>query len=138
MKVPGRFIVLVVSFTLISFLIIACNKQASEKNKKAVNEAYTDLQTEKQDFEKEMDKKVVTLNRELGEMKSKAGTATGKTKVELQAQVDELEKNLNVAQDKLKNVKNASAQNWKEMKSDVETAFDDLGKSFAQAMERFK
>lgn len=52
-------------------------------------------------------------------------------KEEWQNQVDELDKQLTVAQDKLKEVKNATAENWKEVKSGVEVAFDDLGKSFA-------
>ncbi len=52
--------------------------------------------------------------------------------------MDELDKQLTVAQDKLKEVKNATAENWKEVKSDVEVTFDDLGKSFALASERFK
>lgn len=138
MKARRGFIVQAVSLALVSFLFIACSERASEENIKAANGAYADLQKEKQEFENTMETKVANLNRELAVLKGKAEKATGKAKEEWQDQVDQLDKDLTVAQDKLKEVKNATAENWKEVKADVEVTFDDLGKSFTLAAERFK
>ncbi|MCL4704270.1 hypothetical protein KJ068_03865 [bacterium] len=138
MKVKKWFIVNAVSLAVASFLVLACTEQASEETRKAANGTYADLQKEKQEFESAMETKVADLNRELAVLKGKAEMATGEAKEEWQKQVDELDKHLTVAQNKLKEVKNASADNWKEVKADVETTFDDLGKSFALTAERFK
>lgn len=138
MKAHRWFIVQAVSLALVSFLFLACSERASDENKTDVNEAMADLQKEKQAFENEMEKKVAELNRQLGEMKGKTENATGKAREELQNQVSALEKDLNTAQDKLKDVKDATAENWKELKSGVEVAFDDLGRSFERASELFK
>lgn len=138
MKAHRWFIVQALSLALVSFLFLACSERAAEENKKAANGTYADLQKEKQEFEYAMETKVANLNRELAVLKGKAEKATGKAKAEWQEQVVELDKDLTTAQDKLKEVKNATAENWKEVKSGVETAFDDLGKSFALAAERFK
>ncbi len=138
MKARKWLFVNAVSLVLVSFFFLACTKRASEENSKAANGAYAELQKEKQEFESTMETKVADLNLELAVLKGKAENATGTAKEEWQAQVAELEKHLTAAQDQLKEVKNATAENWKEVKSGVEVAFDDLGKSFALATERFK
>lgn len=138
MKTRGWFISSAVSLALVTFLFLACTKQAAEDKSKAADGTYVDLQNEKREFENAMETKVANLNRELAALKGKAEKATGKAKEEWQEQVDKLDKDLTVAQDKLKEVKNATAENWKEVKADLEVTFDDLGKSFTLASERFK
>lgn len=138
MKARKWFMVNALSLAVASFFVIACTEQASEETRKAANGTYADLQKEKQEFERAMETKVADLNRELAVLKGKAEMATGEAKKEWQEQVDELDKHLTVAQNKLKEVKNATADNWKEVKADVETTLDDLGKSFGQAAERLK
>lgn len=138
MKARRSLTIKAVSLTLVMFFFLACSERASEETQKAANGTYADLQKEKQEFVNTMETKVADLNRELAVLKGKAENATGEAKEELQVRVDELEKQLTAAQDKLEEVKNATAENWKQVKADVEVAFDDLGKSFAQASERFK
>lgn len=138
MNTRNGFIVRAVSLALVMLFFNACSERAAEDKSKAVNGTYAGLQNEKREFENAMETKVANLNRELAVLKGKAEKATGKAKEEWQDQADKLDKDLTAAQDKLKEVKNATAENWKEVKADLEVTFDDLGKSFALAAERFK
>lgn len=74
---------------------------------------------------------------EIDKLQAKAKEASADTKLKYQKEVDTLRAKQKDAEKKLEQLGEAQGKAWKDIKSGVEAAWDDLGKAIRSAADRF-
>ena len=77
-------------------------------------------------------------NAEIDKMQAKAREADADEKIERQKQVDEMRRQRDDAEVRLKELQEASDDAWTDMKSGFDRAWTSLSTAFENAMSRFK
>jgi DNA anti-recombination protein RmuC len=110
--------------------------EAQRTNGTAVNGTHSAMQDERYEFVNEMNEKTAAINRKLGKMEGRAEVATGQAKETLEEQIDVFEKQLDNAEAQLDSARNASAENWENVKSQVRTSFNDIEQGIDDSWNR--
>jgi phage-related protein len=145
------FILLV--FFLSASLLIGCGseeKSKSEKSKKKTSledvkketkealdatAAYTREQQE--EYRKKIEAKLKEIDKEIDELKIKAGKLKEDAKVKVDQSVDDLQTKKNEVYVKLDKLKTNRGQAWEDLKSGIDAAMKELGISYEKARSRF-
>jgi len=108
------------------------SKMANTKGKiKEAAEATAEaVKTKRDEYVRDMDKKLDELNVKYEEWKTKALKAEGQAKIDLEKKLDEAKVKHAAAIKKLTELKKASADQWEKVKEGAGSAFDDLKKIF--------
>jgi hypothetical protein len=75
---------------------------------------------------------------ELSKLKAQAKQATADARLNVQDEVDTLEKKIAALGDKLSEFKDAGEDAWESLRDGMEAAWDDLSKSVSKAWSKFK
>ena len=114
------------------------SKDVKKEDKEAVETAKAYTQQQKKEYQEQIEAKIKGYDQNLDELKVKAKGVKGEAKAEFNRQMDELRKKKEEASQKLKEMQSATGKAWEDLKSGVETALEDLEKTFKQMMKRFK
>lgn len=118
----------------LSALVAGCEKQeppkvtAKEVEKKAAEAAGTAAdyaKQEKDEYVARAQKSVDEAKAEIDKLKARAKKARGGAKAKLQRQIDAMEARWKLAERKLSELKSASGEAWKDLKSGVDKAVED-------------
>ena len=91
----------------------------------------------KEAYEKKMEAQLDEWNARIDMLKAKAAKAEADSKIELQDNIDELQKKRQEAEDKLQELRNSSSDAWEDLKDGVEKAWSDFGAAVKSATSRF-
>ena len=92
---------------------------------------------EKQEFERELEEDLETIDQKMARLAERIKKAEGDAKARLQEEWDELEPQRQQARQRLEELKESSAEAWDDLKTGARSAFDDLRDSVNKASERF-
>ena len=82
--------------------------------------------------------KIDEWNAEIGKMMEKVDAAQADAKVRYQKQLDEARRQRDLAEARLKEMREAGESAWSDMKSNFDKAWDDMTKAFESAASRFR
>lgn len=119
----------VLIFGLLSLATTAQDVKNKASETADTTAAYT--REQKEAFMKEMDQKIVSLKKQISEMKSKADKSKNETVRDLEKQQKDLET-------KYTSLKNSSGRAWDKLKVGVSNAWDQLKTSVNDASEEMK
>ena len=92
---------------------------------------------EKSVYREKLEARLDQWRAEIDKLQAKAAEAGADARKEYQDQVDALRAQQEEARQKLKDLDEATGDAWKNLKSGIEKAWDDLGDSVKNATERF-
>ena len=154
MRRIALFMMLTAFFGLV-FLVACGDQKKAEKSetavtsmdvkkevKEAVETAKSYTQQQKEEYLRQIDAKIKEFDREMQELLAKAQSGATDLKEEGKAQFDqsmeELRNKKEAATKKLNEINSASGEAWKDIKSGMESAMDELSKAFDRARSHFK
>ena len=108
-----------------------------EQARNAVTTTKDYLAQQKGHWQKRYSDELSEADKQLADLKAKTAQAGQKARSELEKVLSQLEQKKESAAQKLEQFKNASADRWQELKTNAETAFADLEKSFKDTFSRF-
>ena len=108
-----------------------------EQARNAVTTTKDYLAQQKDRWQKSYSDKFSEFDKQLADLKAKSSAAGEKARSEWIKALSQLEQKKESAAQKLEQLKNASAGRWQELKTNAETAFADLEKSFKDTLSRF-
>ena len=108
-----------------------------EQARNAVTTTRDYLAQRKSRWQKSYSDKLSVFDKQLADLKAKSSRAGDKARSEWNKTLSQLEQKKELAAQKLEQFKNASADRWQELKTNAETAFADLEKSFKDTFSRF-
>jgi len=126
----------------LSVSFAACQKQepakvtpaeVKEKAAETAGAAADYAKQEKDEYVSKVQKEMDEIKADIAKLKTKAKTATAKAKAELDREIKMSEDKWKVAEQKVSELKSASADTWKNMKSGVDNAIEDLKQSWTKA-----
>lgn len=106
-------------------------KEAGE----AVDAATAKARQERDEFVVKAQKEMAELNKKMTELRHKAKKLGGEAKAKLDRQIQDLEPELKAAEQKLADLKSATAEKWAELKTGVSGAIDRLKQSMQKTRE---
>jgi len=109
------------------------SKDVKQKATEAVQTAKEYLAQQQEKYLKEAQEKLNNLDKEISDLRQQAEKQTGEVQQKLSGQADSLQKKLEAAKAKLAAMKDASGDAWKKLKSGMDSAVDELEKSYKQA-----
>ena len=133
------------------FLVMSCSKETPEELKTDVTteevkkeagealeatEAYLDQK--KIEYIKQVEIKVEEVEGKIIALENQLKKETAETKEELNKEIQRLKKKQEELQKKIDELKSSSAKAWEELKTGIDTALDDLEKSYDKALAHFK
>ncbi len=93
---------------------------------------------EREDYKKDMQEKMKSLDRKIDEMKGKAVELKEETKKEFNKGMAELREKQRAAKKEWRKVKRTAGNKWEKVKSDMDAAIQDLEKAYDKVASRFK
>jgi len=105
------------------------------RNAVTTTKDYLEQQTSR--WQKSHSDKLSAFDKQLADLKAKTAQAGDKARSEWSKALSQLEQKKESAAQKLEQFKNASADRWQELRTNTETAFADLEKSFKDTFSRF-
>jgi len=108
-----------------------------EQTRNAVSTTKDYLAQQKDRWQKRYSDQLSEFDKRLADLKAKSTQAGGKAKAEWSKALSQLEQKKESAAQKLEQFKNAGADRWQALKTNAETAFADLEKSFKDSVSRF-
>jgi len=108
-----------------------------EQARNAVTTTKDYLAQQKDRWQKRYSDKLSEFDHKLADLKAKSSQASDKAKSEWDKALSQLELKKASAAQKLEQFKRAGADRWQELKTNTETAFADLEKSFKDTFARF-
>ena len=108
-----------------------------EQARNAVATTKDYLAQQKSRWQKSYSDKLSAFDKQLADLKAKSSQAGDKARSEWSKALSQLEQKKGLAAQKLEQFKNASADRWQELRTNTETAFADLEKSFKDTLSRF-
>ena len=121
---------------------IDANEKIAEANREAdkkINEAQADADKKtaeaqanflkmREDYRHDVTEKLVDLDHKIADLEAKSRTATGKTKVELDARLKEIHSERDAFVNEYKGIELASASTWDSTKARLDKSWDELKK----------
>jgi hypothetical protein len=104
--------------------------EADKKMKDAVDATVVAAQAKRDEYARDMQKRLAELDAKYDELKVRAEKAEGDMKKDLDKKLAEAKVKRDAAAAKLDELKSASADRWEKIKDGVGNAFDDLKKAF--------
>ena len=104
--------------------------EAKEKITGAVDATVTAAQAKRDEYARDMQKRLDQMDAKYEELKDRAAKAEGDARKDLDKKLAEAKVKRDAAAAKLEEVKTASADRWEKIKGGVGDAFDDLKKAF--------
>ena len=108
-------------------------KDVKHDTAQAADRAATYAEQERDKYIRQAQKEVDELRAEIDELGVKARAARNDVKARLDADIKVLDKKWDATESKLGQVKSASTQAWKQLKSGTDNAIEDLKQSLARA-----
>ena len=108
-----------------------------EQARNAVTTTKDYLAQQKGRWQNSYSDKLSEFDKQLADLKARSSQAGDKARLEWSKALSQLESKKESAAQKLEQFKNASADRWQELKTNAETAFADLEKSFKDTLSRF-
>jgi predicted nucleic acid-binding Zn-ribbon protein len=93
---------------------------------------------QKGEYQKKIESELTDLGKRIGELKERAETAKSESLAALQVKIADLRERQKTAENKLGELKSATAQAWTEIKDGLDRAVTDLRKSYENAAGLFK
>ena len=106
-------------------------KEAGE----VIDAATAKARQERDEFVGKAQKEMAELNKKMAELRHKAKKLSGEAKARLDRQIQDLEPELKAAEQKLADLKSATAEKWAELKTGVSGAIDRLKQSMQKTRE---
>jgi TolA-binding protein len=103
---------------------------AKQKIGEAVDATIEAAKAKRDEYVREMSKRLDEMNVKYEELKGSAAKAEGQAKKDLDKKLDEAKVKRDAAVKQLDELKNAGADRWEKVKDGVGSAFDDLKKIF--------
>lgn len=107
------------------------SEEVQRKVTDAMETAADYAKQEKDEYVAKVQKEMDETRRDIERLKSKGKTASAKTKAEIDRDIRAAEAKWNVAEEKLQQVKAASAESWKNLRSGMDKAVDDVKRFFS-------
>ncbi len=94
----------------------------------------------KEDYEKEIEAKLDELGKDIDKLGDKADELGGEAETEIDQAIDkaDLEEKREAAENKLEELKSASAETWEDVKPEVDKAVDEFENAYQQVASYFK
>jgi chromosome segregation ATPase len=148
-------LIMLTAFFGLAFLVACGDQKEAEKSKtevtsadvkkeakEAMETAKTYAQQQKEEYLQQIEAKMKEYDREMQELLAKAQSGATDLKEESKAQFDqsmeELRNKKEAAAKKLNEINSESGEAWKDIKSGMESAMDELSKAFDRARSHFK
>jgi TolA-binding protein len=134
--------VLLAALLGLAWILAACEKKeekappkvsfedVKKQTQEAVETAVQFAKQERDEFIQKAQKDLDALNGKLEELKKQAQGETGEAKDKMDRQIKNLQEQQQVAEKKLSNLKSATGDAWKDLKTGTEAAIDSIRKSF--------
>jgi 3-deoxy-D-manno-octulosonic-acid transferase len=91
----------------------------------------------KEAYQEKMEAQIKEWTAKLSDMKAKADKAGADAKVQMYQQIDQLRARKEAAQEKLTEIKAASADSWETLKTGMEKAQDEMKKTWESMKAKF-
>jgi uncharacterized protein YbjQ (UPF0145 family) len=91
----------------------------------------------KEAYQEKIEAQLKEWSAKLHEMKAKADKATADAKIEMYKQIDHLRAQKDAAQQKLNDIKGASAESWEALKTGSEKALEEMKKTWESVKAKF-
>jgi arginine utilization protein RocB len=124
----------------VSLLVLGCTQSSRETKAKmdeakkkisdAVDATAEAAKAKRDDYVREMNKRLEELDAKYEDLKSRTAKADEQARKDLQKKLDEAKVKRDVAAKRLVELKEASYDRWEKVKEGVGNAFDDLKKAF--------
>ncbi len=140
---------LVVSASVLStLLLVACGereeptkvekapsaKEVKEGAKEAVEEIAAHVQKQREEYERRIEAELEEYGKKLAELQSKVKGVEQQAKADFDQKIEALQKKQQLAHDKLEELKSAGSDAWKNMKSGVEAAMEELDRAYHRVL----
>jgi len=96
------------------------------------------MNKEKELYQKKIQAQIDEWKAELSKLRAQSAGASADAQLELNQQVKELESNVDEAENKLTELREASDEAWDSLKAGVEEAWGSLMTGFSEATSKFK
>jgi hypothetical protein len=91
---------------------------------------------QKEAFQRKAHEELAVIQKQIGVLREKGHEVSAATRVDLQKSIDELEKKKDAAKLELEQLRAVTDSKWDAMKSDVNSALEDLKRSYQKAVSR--
>lgn len=91
---------------------------------------------QKEAFQRKAQEELAVIQKQIGILQGKGHEVSAATRAELQRSIDELEKKRNAAKHELDQLREVTDSKWAAMKADVNSALEDLKRSYQKALSR--
>lgn len=91
---------------------------------------------QKEAFQRKAQEELEVVQKQIGLLRKKGQEVSAATRAELQRSIDELERKKETAKQELERLRAVTDSKWAAMKTDVNSALEDLKRSYQKAMSR--
>ena len=98
----------------------------------------TSMKAEYEKYQKKTQEELNEYKKKMKQLEAKAKNLKDKAKAEAKRGMDDLEKNINVAEQKLKVMKSAGADAWEKVKFEVDSAMASVKEGYEKVAAQFK
>jgi len=91
---------------------------------------------QKEAFQRKAHEELAAIQKQIIALRGKASEASAATRAELQKSISELEKKKDAAKDKLDELRSATDAKWSEVKAGMNSALDELKRSYQHVREK--
>jgi hypothetical protein len=89
-------------------------------------------------YQQKLEAKLDEWRAEIDKLRAKGRQADADAQIQLDRQVEDLEKRQEAARRKLEELRSTSEDAWQDLKSGIEKAWDDLGNAVRSAVDRYR
>ena len=142
MKRYGLILLILLSLSC----MISCRQEPTEEQRGVVEEKAEEtyestkayLQKQKDEYQAKIEADLHKLNTRIQELEAEAGKSREEERAKLSESIAEMKKMAEDAHAKLNNIKSASAGEWEDLKSGMDTALGNLEKAIDQLRSRLQ
>jgi peptidoglycan hydrolase CwlO-like protein len=91
---------------------------------------------QKEAFQRKAHEELAVVQKQIGALREKGHDVSAATRAELQKSINELEKKKDAAKHELEQLRTVTDSKWAAMKTNVNSALDDLKRSYQKAVSR--
>ncbi len=113
-------------------------KEVKEGAKEAVEEIAAHVQKQREEYERRIEAELEEYGKKLAELQSKAKGVEQQAKADFDQKIEALQKKQQLAHEKLEELKSAGSDTWKNMKSGVEAAMEELDRAYHRVLSSLK
>ena len=133
-----------IAIAFVAIFLAGCENDVTQKDIKDQKQNVADEQQklealqERQQVEDKIESQLTNLAKEIDQLKQQADDVTGDVEVELRGEIAKLKTKYEHAQERLKELRAASGDNWAQLKIKTEEAWEDVSGSVKEKVERWK